>query len=1006
MNEFSLLADNLWQLVAAFLVLSMQAGFLLLEAGRVRERNAVSVAQKNASDLSMCWAIFILCGYEFAFGIPSPMHSSNLDLAEVANFLFQLGFCGAAATIISGAVAERFRFSAYLLLTLIVAGVFYPLAVWSIWGNVMLPDRSAPLADIGFVDFAGGTAVHVLSGGIALAAALIVGPRLGRFSEDGQVNTLHGYSPVLQLLGSLVLMLGWLGFNAGSLSPGNPLFASALINTITAASFGALTGLLLGYFLDQGVFNPNRTINGLLAALVAITAGAPYAQIVEVMVLSVLAAGLALWCSDWLAIKFKIDDPLDVFATHGVAGILGTLAVAWFLPNEMLIAGSRFSQFIIQAFGTFSVLSLSFIGSYLTLRVINQWLPLRVEKANERLGLNHTEHGVRLDGERLLESISTSIADHGGFSDEVIATNELLLEESDIAVALRKMLDKHEQAQATITRQSERFRQFAATTNDLLWETDDRCILTMLQSNNDIATDDDLNIWLGSSLLDCFQTEEADRIDALHRIVDHRPLARINARLNLKYSKRLLNLRMNGVPYYDDDGRFKGYRGGATDFTNQKLAEERALYLANHDQLTSLMNRRALDNELVKLHSAGRVAIVIIDLDGFKAVNDESGHGIGDQLLCEVSNIICRMKRDRDQVFRIGGDEFVVLLHDLRDAYLREDATLWSERLINCLSQPMILNGHGIQIGASIGVSIFPEDGHDVEDLLRLADLALYEAKSQGKGQVVAFDKAMQDLAQQERKNREEIANAFQNEEFFLTFQPKLRLEDRRLVGFEALVRWQHPKNGVMGPHTFLRDIEQMGRMIEFGKWVLHKACTTAAAWPDQQVHIAVNVAPSQLTEIGFVDMVKSTLEKTGLDPERLELELTEEALLTGYEETQQIINLLRKEGISVAIDDFGCGSTSLQYLHRLPVNKLKIDKSFVSNLNQDQRALEIARSIVNLAKELSLSVTAEGIEEESQLSILTEWACDEIQGYMISKPITNDEVLSKWMTEPIKKIS
>ena len=988
--------DALWKLFAGILVLLMQAGFLLLEAGRVRERNVVSVAQKNATDLALCWVIFITVGFSIGFGVESPLFNTGGTLADVAEFVFQLGFCGAAATIVSGAVAERCRFEAYLLITLCVAGAFYPISVRLVWGDALVADRFAALAAINFIDFAGGTVVHAMAGATGLAAAIVLGPRLGRFNKDGSANELVGHSPVLQLFGTLILLIGWIGFNGGAVSLEDNRFATTIINTLSAASFGAVVGMLYGYLRDGRVFNPNRTINGLLAGLVAVTAGAPYATVFQVAALVVVAVLVVSWLSDWLPARFQLDDPLDVFAVHGVSGAIGTVAVALLIPESLLVAG-RGQQLLVQAAGALGIMLAVFSLTWVLLRLVNRFFPIRVPPESERLGLNYTEHGVRLDSELLQQSIRTSIADAGGFDSELETLQYMPAEQSELANALSELLGKHQQARATISRQAERFQHFAATTNDLLWETDERGYLATLQFNNDVIQQQDIDELLNKFFFNCFETGEIERADTQYRVINRQPLSRVEVSCYLTHSKRSLNLQVSGVPYYDEAGQFKGYRGGATDITNQKLAEDHASFLANHDQLTGLKNRRSLAVKSSAIDLRSCSAVAVIDLDGFGALNAEHGHQVGDELLIVAAKIINRVKRDSDNVFRIGADEFMVVLGNLREPEARDDARQWGERLIKDLSQPMIFSGKSIHISASIGISFYPDDAENLDDLMHLANVALSQAKSAGPAQLVIFDPDMLAIARQHRQLRTELERALEKREFFLTYQPKLNLAERSLVGFEALVRWRHPERGVLSPGEFISTIETMGCMEQLGLQVLEEACATAVNWPMREVYVAVNVAPVQLNNAGFVDDVQAILEKTGFPASRLELELTEESLVTGYKKTRGILKRLRAMGISIAIDDFGCGSTSLQYLYRLPVDKLKIDQSFVRNLVNNDRALEITRSIVHLAKELDLVVTAEGVDDEAQIPPLQQWQCDEIQGYLISKPIEAKEVIARW---------
>ena len=995
------LLDSLWRIAAAILVLSMQVGFLLLESGSVRERNTVNVAQKNTADIAVCWVLFLLFGYTLAFGIPTPLWTDQSDIASFADFLFQLGFCGATVTIVSGAVAERMKFVGYLAIAVVMAGFIYPLVAAGAWGNLFSDAHPAPLANLGFVDFAGGTVVHGVAGAVSLAAVLIIGSRSGRFNEDGSVNPMPGHSPVMQMAGALLLIIGWLGFNGGSLAPTDPAFGTTLLNTATAAAFGALTGLVLGAWLDHGVFNPGRTVNGSLGGLVAVTACAGFASVAASVALGIAGAALALLGAHWLTYRCKIDDPLDVVAVHGLCGLFGTLCVAATLPAEQLIMGSRWTQLGIQGViggGTLlTVFLISLIGLYLANRVF----PLRVTRDDEMLGLNNTEHGVTLDSTALRAALHSSIDDSGSFASHAQIKVEDNAEMPELAVAMDRLLDKHEEARRTMLRQSVRFEQFAAATNDRLWETDHTGALTEIIGSNKLFDDDTIQTFRGKFIFNAFEAKADQRSEALELLRQKRPLENIEVRCFVQEQERVCVLQVCGIPFNNDEGEFAGYRGGASDLTEQVLAQERALYLANHDQLTGLLNRHALEKRLLEITDDAPVGIALLDLDDFKLVNDQWGHHKGDLLLAEIAHRIERSVRSEDVVYRVGGDEFVILLEGLKADMIREEAMRWGNRLVEDISQPLEIEGITLNVGASVGVSIFPEDGHGLGDLLRLADLALYNAKSKGKGQVIAFERAMHDIAHEERNIRLELQNAIENEEFFLVYQPKLDLITQALNGAEALLRWRHPKRGVLAPDAFLASLEQMGHMPEVGAWVLEEACREAASWDNPSLHIAVNVAPIQLIDPAFVGTVEQAIRESGLAPCQLELELVEEALLTSDAQTQEVLNKLRSLDVGIAIDDFGCGSTSLRYLHRLPVTKLKIDKSFIRNLLRDGRAREIARSIAQLGKDLGLHVTAEGVEDERQVDQLAKWDCDEVQGYLISRPLERDQFAEQWLKRP-----
>lgn len=990
---------ELWQLTAAILVMSMQAGFLLLEAGRVRTRNTINVAQKNAADLAVCWVIFLAIGFWFAFGKQSPLYQSPASLSAGTTFLYQLGFCSAAATIVSGAVAERMRFSAYLLLTVVMAGAIYPLSVWMVWGNALAPERFAPLAAIGFKDFAGATVVHGVAAWTALAAVLKLGPRIDRFDESGNRRELPGHNPVLSMLGTLILVFGWLGFNCGAIAPNDPTFVQSLINTLSAAAAGGLAGMFVGYKLDKGIFNPNRIMDGTLAGLVAITACVPYASTWQAMLLGIAAAMIAALAVDWLETRWKLDDPLGVIAVHGVAGVIGTVAVAALLPIDQLISGSRSLQLGVQILGCLSIAAIGFTISNITVSLLSNFGLLRVSAEDEKLGLNFTEHGVAIDASKLRATLSESMRDTGQFRDAIGAELVPQQDDSEIAIALTELLQRHGEATALVERQADRFRQFAATTNELLWETDADFLLSDIIVSVPSAYSDILEHCAGLNLFSVFRpTGKEQQVNEV-RVRAEQALETFEARYVCPETHAEYIFSVSGVPFYNDEKQLLGYRGGASDVTQRKLAEERAVFLAHHDELTGLLNRRAMSSLLEEPRDASMsVGIAIIDLDGFKDINDKYGHQAGDYVLRGIAKRLRTGVRGEDKVFRMGGDEFVAVLDGFGEHEPRADALAWCSRIIDSLSAPFTVDGEEVAVGASIGISMFPDDSEDFQNLIRFADLALYEAKAQGKGVTVEYRSEMTEAQRLEQQLEADLLEALKRQEFFVVYQPKMDLQTGGLSGCEALVRWRHPTRGVLAPIEFLDMMENLGLIGQLGEFVLREACRTAVSWARDDIHISVNVSPSQLDDPNFCEVVKCTLAESALPAHRLELEITEESLVKDYNSTIKTLTALRELGVLIAVDDFGCGYTSLQYLYQFPVTRLKIDKSFVNNLMQDERARDIARSIIRMGQEIELQVTAEGVEHKTHLNTLKSWGCDEAQGYLIARPLEEQEFRQQWI--------
>ena len=384
-----------------------------------------------------------------------------------------------------------------------------------------------------------------------------------------------------------------------------------------------------------------------------------------------------------------------------------------------------------------------------------------------------------------------------------------------------------------------------------------------------------------------------------------------------------------------------------------------------------------------------KLAAMFIDLDQFKAINDSFGHSAGDALLRQVAMRIQACLREQDTVARVGGDEFVVLLNSANDA---AGAAIAAERIMAKLNESFVIQGQSLNVSCSMGVSIFPEHGTDSESLIRNADAAMYWAKGDGRNKVRFFTDEMNVEAQERLRMDKNLRLAVEMEEFFLEYQPQVEIATGRITGFEALIRWQHPELGLIPPDKFISIAENNGLIVPIGEWVLKTACGQAKKWQDDglaAVTVAVNVSAVQFRQEGFPAVIQRVLMETGLSAEYLELELTESLLLSDVDVALGTLQELKQMGLQLAIDDFGTGYSSLSYLKRFPVDKLKIDRSFVRDIAVDSEDAAITTAIVSMARSLHLLVIAEGVETEEQLSFLRERECDEMQGYYFSKPLS-----------------
>ena len=438
----------------------------------------------------------------------------------------------------------------------------------------------------------------------------------------------------------------------------------------------------------------------------------------------------------------------------------------------------------------------------------------------------------------------------------------------------------------------------------------------------------------------------------------------------------------------------KGLKGGGWIVTHEDISERTRLesqlsFLARHDDLTKLPNRTALRERVQDVLQERRAddygfALHMLDLDRFKLINDTLGHPIGDLLLKDVAQRLSNVVRDGDVVARLGGDEFVVLQVLHRDEY---EAEVLAQRLIGALEEPFNLAGHDCGIGTSIGIALSPRDGTDFDQLLKNADLALYRSKEDGRGTYHFFEPELDERMRTRRRLEIELRQAIDAEQFEVHYQPLYNLSANKICAFEALIRWNKPEEGLVPPTEFIPLAEETGLIIRIGEWVLHTACRQAVKWPSN-IGIAVNVSASQLKQGGFLETVKDALEQSGLEPERLELEITETVLLDSGSHASETLPKLRDLGVKLALDDFGTGYSSLSTLREHPFDKVKIDRSFVKDIQSGgDEAATIVRTIVNLSQSMGLMTTAEGVEDPEQLALVSEMGCTEAQGYHISKP-------------------
>lgn len=448
----------------------------------------------------------------------------------------------------------------------------------------------------------------------------------------------------------------------------------------------------------------------------------------------------------------------------------------------------------------------------------------------------------------------------------------------------------------------------------------------------------------------------------------------------------------------DDGGRLSGFIGVASDITERKRTDEYIRHMALHDKLTGLPNRVLLqDHADIAIMRARRqltaVAVLLLDLDRFKHINDSLGHHVGDEVLQVVAKRLNECVRSSDTVVRMGGDEFVILLADLKS---KDEAQHVANKVMTALSKDLVVSNHMLRITPSIGIALYPENGSDLSTLLKNADAAMYHAKDLGRNNVQVFVPRMNERLSQRLEIETELSHAIERDELILHYQPLVEGRTGMICGVEALIRWRHPKRGMVSPLDFIPIAEETGLILPIGDWVLRTACHDIKRLSDltqSQLRLAVNLSPRQFSQPQLVDSVRQILEGSGLSSDLLELEITEGVLMRDVEQTLTTLKSLRGIGVHLAIDDFGTGFSSLSYLSRFPIQTLKVDRSFVKDIGSDATNTAIASAVISMAHTLGLRVVAEGVETTEQRDFLRARRCDELQGFLFSKPVAIDEL-------------
>ncbi len=572
---------------------------------------------------------------------------------------------------------------------------------------------------------------------------------------------------------------------------------------------------------------------------------------------------------------------------------------------------------------------------------------------------------------------------------------------ADLKMSNQRLLDDvidRQRAEHALQESEQRFRQLVTMSSDWYWEQDADCRFTSITGGFVEKAGVPIERLLGKTHWETARDRLADEHGRAH-------LAQIAARQGYAgFEYAVLDdygatrwFSINGEPLFDAQGELRGYRGTGTDITARKRSEQAIHHVAQHDVLTGLPNRSLLQDRLSQAVAASRrserpVWVMLIDLDRFKFVNDSMGHKAGDVLLVTVAARLRGALRDADTVARLSGDEFVVLLTEHDEQPLSIDII---ERLMASVAQPVMLGIKEFFVTCSIGVAVYPLDGAPADSLIEMADIAMYRAKKLGRNNFQFYTPAMNEEATERVRIESALRNALERRQFVLHYQPQVDLRSGRIVGMEALIRWQHPEMGMVAPNRFIGVAEETGLIVPIGAWVLRTACHQAKAWHDAgmgPLRVAVNLSARQFSAASLLGDLRSVLAETALPPACLEIELTESLFMSDVGEAVELLHAMKALGVKLAIDDFGTGYSSLSYLSRFPIDVLKIDRSFVAAIARDSNDGAIVNSIITLAHNLKLAVIAEGVETLDQLDYLRRHECDQMQGFYFSKPLPAEQ--------------
>ena len=1004
--------DIIWIITASAFVLLMQAGFTCLETGLVRSKNSINVAIKNLMDLCLSSAIFFAIGYGIMFGnsVNGLFGNSGFFLSgdpapkTLAFFIFQMMFCGTAITIVSGAVAERMSFIGYMLVSTTTSILIYPVIGHWAWSGVLQGELTGWLGSAGFIDFAGATVVHSVGGWVALAAIIIIGPRTGRFNHDG--HKIQGSNLTISVLGVLLLWFGWFGFNAGSTLGASDKIPLIIVNTCLAAVFGGLSALITQYKLTRTI-DVLSSINGVLGGLVAITASCYLMQPLATVAIAVIA-GMIIVAGEKLLESYQIDDAIGVVPVHLFCGIWGSIAFVFLSDAQSWGTDLNFQQQLsMQVLGVTVIGAYSFSVSYICLKLLNHYYPLRVSLEDENIGLNVSEHHARTEILALFNEMENHWR-NADFSKQVSV--EPFTEAGQIAKQYNQVLAR---VKDEIKYREDAIDSFKASESrrDAILETSLDCIITIdkrgiVHEFNHAAEKCfgySRQRIIGRNFIDYFipiekQQDFQKNLDKYFLIDNSLSTGRRNiiilkrmheVEFTAEFSITEVTLKNQAVTEFNLHIR---------DISQQIKQQQKITKMAYHDPLTGLYNRAFFVDRLQQeidfsARHGTTITLMFLDLDQFKRINDNLGHDAGDILLQTITQRLKTHIKDQDIICRWGGDEFIICFPGMhKQTVISQKA----EEILRAMREPYHYQGRELTVQASIGVAMGINGHHQPAQLVQQADMALYAAKDEGKNTFCFFIPEMQAKENKKFYYEAELRTALEKEQFFIVYQPKVNCQNNNLQSMEALLRWNHPEEGLISPDIFIPILEESTLITEVSQWILEQVCRQIAQWKAQKLchfYISVNLSRRDFMLNNIDQKINTLLQKYSIESSYLELEITETVLANNTAECIITMHKIKKLGIRLAIDDFGMGYSSMSYLKKFPIDTLKIDKSFIEHCATRTEDSAICTAIIALAKSLHLQVVAEGVETESQLMFLNKMKCDMYQGYLFSRPLPINEI-------------